>query len=440
MKTVSVSTTINASIQNEINTSLIFRYLCSNENVYRVRIAEDLGISIPAVSRAIERLIEEGFVTESEKIPTAKGKRAAELSVNTGKGILIGIDLIKNPTRIAVSDFRGTILERRNGFPLTDSTDVISELQSEVERTLEAHASGITAANPAGNLRAICIGTPSAITDTSNPRVLVTLYRSLEGLDLAESLGRKYRIPIYVENIVKLSALAEANFGVAREYDSVAFVEVSNGIGLGIIIDDHQLAGANGASGELGFTLVGAENLQYAAHHRGFLEQHASTEGIATQAIEAVRKGEQSALLEMARGVPESITAAMVCQAALREDPVARRIIDKAMQYLSVSIINLVLILDPRVVVIGGDICRLPGLQELFIEPIRRNAERVVPFPLPPLAVSTLGDEAGIVGASYHAIQSLITSHFPYKLTSLPARASSRATSRAKPRSLLASS
>jgi len=430
LKTLRVSTTINSNIQNEINTSLIFHYLCSNENVYRVRIAEGLGISIPAVSRAIERLIEEGFVIESEKIPTAKGKRAAELSVNTGKGIVVGIDLIKNPTRIAVSDFRGTLIDRRTGFSLSDTTDVISELQSEIEQILVAHANGRTADNPAGNLRAICIGTPSAICGTSNPRILAPLYSCLEGLDLAELLGRRYPIPIYVENIVKLSALAEANFGVAREYDSVAFVEVSNGIGLGIIIDDHQFAGANGASGELGFALVGAENLQYPASHRGFLEQYASVEGIAWQAIEAVHKGEHSSLLEMARGVPESINASMVCQAAMRGDPVARRIIDQAVQYLSVGIINLILILDPRIVVVGGDICRLPGLQELFIEPLRRNTENVVPFPMPPLAVSTLGDEAGIVGASYHAIQSLITSHFPYQLSSVPARANSRAQSR----------
>jgi hypothetical protein len=50
---------------------------------------------------------------------------------------------------------------------------------------------------------------------------------------------------------------------------------------------------------------------------------------------------------------------------------------------------------------------------------------------MPPLAVSTLGDEAGIVGASYHAIQSLITSHFPYKLNSLSMRASSAVAARA---------
>ncbi len=416
MKALRVSTTINANRQNEINTSIIFHYLCSNERVYRARIAEDLGISAPAVSRAIGHLIRDGFVVEAGRITTSKGKKATELCVNTGRGIVIGLDLIKSPTRIAISDFRGTIIGKRPGFTLRDTTDVLAELSVEIDRILGIHASGRTPENPAGNLRAICVGVPSATTDTVHPRIIASLYRSLEGLDLSESLGKRYRVPIYVENVVKLSALAETNFGAARGFSDVAFVEISSGIGAGIIVDNHLLAGANRASGELGFTLIGADNLRYVADNRGFLERHASADGIALEASRAARANPDSLLLVMAGGDADQITPALVCTAAMQGDPAAQQVMERAANYLSVAIVNLVLTLDPQIVVIGGDICLLPGIDRVLIDPIRRNVERMVPFQAPPLAVSTLGEDAGVIGASYLAIESLLTRDFPYKL------------------------
>lgn len=423
MKTLRVSTTINANIQNEINTSIIFHYLCANEHVYRARIAEDLGISAPAVSRAIGHLVEDGFVVEAGRITTGKGKKATELCVNTGRGIVIGLDLIKSPTRIAISDFRGSIISKRPGFTLGDSSDVPAELAAEIDRILGIHASGRTPEKPAGNLRAICVGVPSATTDTVHPRIIASLYRSLEGLDLGESLGKRYGVPIYIENVVKLSALAEANFGAARGFSDVAFVEISSGIGAGIIVDNHLLAGANRASGELGFALIGADNLHYVADNRGFLERHASADGIAHEARQAVRECPDSLLLSMAGGDADRITPALVCEAAVRGDPIARRVMDRAAEYLSVAIINLVLTLDPQIVVIGGDICGLPGIDRVLIDPINKNVERMVPFKVPPIAVSTLGEDAGIIGASFLAIESLLTRDFPYRLSQMPTHA-----------------
>ncbi|HXK37394.1 MAG TPA: helix-turn-helix domain-containing protein, partial [Candidatus Paceibacterota bacterium] len=148
MKALRVSTTINANKQNEINTSIIFHYLCANKNVYRARIAEELGISAPAVSRAIGHLIADGFVVEAGRITTNKGKKATELCVNTGRGIVIGLDLIKSPTRIAISDFQGTIIGKRPGFTLGDTTDVLAELSAEIDQILGIHASGRTPEMP----------------------------------------------------------------------------------------------------------------------------------------------------------------------------------------------------------------------------------------------------------------------------------------------------
>lgn len=417
MKSLRVSTTINANIQNEINKSIIFHYLCENNQAYRAKIAEDLKISAPAVSRAIERLIENGFVIESDKIPTGKGKKATALMVNTDKGFVVGIDLIKERTRFAITNFKGEIVNKCDGFKFYDNIEIENELVLEIDKILSFYSSGKGKKKIPDKLKVICIGIPAATTSADHPSITSALYKSLEGVDLTAALEKKYKVPVYVENIVKLSALAEKNYGMGKDFENMVFFEVSNGIGAGIILENHILRGANGASGEVGFTITGRENLDYVAKNQGFLEKNASMEGIRRKAIERIEKGQETLIFELADKDIKKIKASTVCKAAFQKDQTARDIIDETVDYLAIAIINLILTLNPEIVVLGGDICKLPHLDELILEPIMKRAERIVPFPMPQIAKSSLGEDAGILGASYLAIESLLVSYFPYKLS-----------------------
>jgi N-acetylglucosamine repressor len=412
-----VSTTINANIQNEINKSIIFHYLCQNARAYRAKIAEELKLSAPAVSRAIERLIDDEFVVESDKIPTGKGKKAAQLMVNTDKGFIVGIDLIKEPTRFAVSNFKGEITNEYSGFKFRDNIDIEKELGQEIDRILSSYGTSRGKRRSSSKLKAICIGIPAATTSATHPSITSALYRSLEGVDLTATLEKRYKAPVYIENIVKLSALAEKNYGVGKDYENLVFLEVSNGIGAGIILENHIVRGANGASGEVGFTVVGRDNLDYVAENQGFLEKNASIEGIRRKAIERIQAGRKTLIFELAEKDLKKVNAAVVCRAAFEKDRIALDILGETVDYLAIAIINLILTLNPELIVLGGDICTLPYLDELILRPIVRRAERIVPFPMPRMAKSSLGEHAGIMGASYLAIESLLVSYFPYRLS-----------------------
>jgi len=83
---------------------------------------------------------------------------------------------------------------------------------------------------------------------------------------------------------------------------------------------------------------------------------------------------------------------------------------------LSIAVINLALILDPERIVLGGDICHLPGVESLFVEPIRRNLQQSVPFAVPELILSSLHESAGVVGSAQLAVDSLLTGMYPYRM------------------------
>jgi predicted NBD/HSP70 family sugar kinase len=97
-------------------------------------------------------------------------------------------------------------------------------------------------------------------------------------------------------------------------------------------------------------------------------------------------------------------------------DGIANEIVTTVVENLALVTINLILILNPQIIVFGGDICNLPEVETLFIDPILRIARESIPFDIPPIKISSLGENAGVVGASFLAIESLLLGEFPYTI------------------------
>ena len=105
-----------------------------------------------------------------------------------------------------------------------------------------------------------------------------------------------------------------------------------------------------------------------------------------------------------------------LCEAALRGDKLAKKIIDNVVKLLSVAIINLILIIDPKIIILGGYILNLPKNHELIVNPVKKNITKSIPFEIPAIELSELGDDATIMGSCFIAIENLLTGKFPYKI------------------------
>lgn len=408
MRTLHVTRTANSNLQNRINISIIFNYVREHGPMYRAQIAKDLGLSAPAVSRGIENLIEEGYVLETEKIRTDSGKKAARVVVNSNKGYVIGIDLMKEPIRIAVSNFNGELLNQYDCFNMNDDIDLERELISEIGRIERLQR------NP-GDLKAICIGIP-AVVDGNGSVTSAILYANLEGRNLKNSLEQAFKVPVYAENDANLSALAECEFGAGRDCRSFVFVEVGHSVGAGIILDRNLYRGFRGAAGEIGFSLVGSGQLGGGTDRKGSFENRVSIDALLERVMEEARRTRRSLLLEMAKGDPSAVTAALVCQAAVAGDRICRSAVDQIVDLLSAMILDIVLILDPERVVLGGELFHLPEVEWLFVKPIQSRLSKAVPFDTPLVVLSTLHENAVVVGAAHMAVESLLVGVYPYKI------------------------
>lgn len=413
-KFLKFSRTASAELQHKINMSIIFNYLRENGPNPRSKIARELNISAPAVSRAIEKLINEGYVLEAEKQITKGGKRPTLIRINKDRGLVIGIDLGKEKLKIAVANFANEIIEKHEGFKISNSKDVVDKLEEEIAHIWARYTQKENQALL--KIRGICIGIPADVDIGSGRIISAPLYGSWKDLNLKKALESKFSVPVYVDNDVNLSSLGEKHYGEGKNFEDMVFIEISNGIGAGIIIDNHLLRGSHGSAGEIGFTIIGAENLGFRVKNKGFLEKFASVESLKKRALREIEEGKETLLTMMVGGDLEKIEPNLVCEAAAKGDSLAKSIVDEMTSFLAIAIINLILVLDPQIIVLGGNICGLPHVDKLFVEPIKEKVKTSLPFEIPDIKLSLLGEDAGIIGASYMAIESLLLGEFPYKI------------------------
>jgi N-acetylglucosamine repressor len=408
--------TANSELQREINISIIFNHLHVNNPISRAEISKDLKISAPVVSRAIEKLMKEGYVIEAERVKTKIGKRPTPLVINKEKFFVIGIDLGKERLKIALVSLNGEVIEKFTGSVILKNKRAIKRIIAEVKGFIKKYTNSEDL--KPYKIGAVCIGVPAAI-DINTRRVLgIKNYKDWEWKDfnLKNIIEDEFNIPVYVENDANLSAIGEKHYGEGQKYETIIFVEVSKGIGAGIIIDNRLIRGSGGSAGEIGFTLDTYRKLTFKIKDRGSLEEYSSVRSIRERTIAEIKKGKKTIIMDMVKNDIEKVTTSLVCIAAIKGDKLANDIITDIGKLLSIGIINLILIVDPQLVVLGGDIINLPGVNELFIKPIIERVKSSIPFVIPEIKVSSLGEDTCIKGASFNAIESVLVNEFPYRI------------------------
>ncbi len=226
-----------------------------------------------------------------------------------------------------------------------------------------------------------------------------------ENIPLGKIIGQKYGIPVHVINDAKAAVLGEHRVGAGKGARNLVFVTVSTGIGGGIIIDGKLYFGASGGAGEVGHMTIDVNGPKCTCGNTGCLEMLASGTAVARDAIERIRRGEKSALLEVVGGRAERITAKEVFEAARAGDQLAVSVVARATNYLGVGMVNLVNLLNPEIIVVGGGLAKAG---DFLLGPVRRIVmERAFRHLAEAVRIVTaaLGDDAGILGAALFAYE-----------------------------------
>jgi len=209
---------------------------------------------------------------------------------------------------------------------------------------------------------------------------------------LAESVQKVYPVPVKVDNDANAAALAEARWGAARECKNVFYATIGTGIGTGIVFDEKIFHGRTGAAGEGGHNSVDYRGPICACGKPGCIEVLASGNAIARRARERIATGTSSTMLELAGGNVDAIRGETVGKAFLAGDPFAKELILETIEMLAVWFANMIDLLDPEVIVIGGGAATL---YQPFYDQLRER--------IPQLAVNPRASEVPVLPAHYGA-------------------------------------
>lgn len=230
-------------------------------------------------------------------------------------------------------------------------------------------------------------------------------YRDVPFRDLLQAATGR---PALIEMDAYAAALGEAWKGVGAGVDYFTYVVVGTGIGAGILMHGQVYRGWRGTAGEFGHTTVDPNGPLCNCGRYGCLEALAAGPAIALRAQAAIRQGRRTAIQSMAAG--NEVTARVVFDAARQGDQVALEIVHKTVEYLAIGLANLIHLLNPRVIGLGGGV--IEGGADLLLDPLRQEIARRcgswVDLEGTHVVVSTLGEDAALLGAAHLVWESSI--------------------------------
>jgi glucokinase len=217
------------------------------------------------------------------------------------------------------------------------------------------------------------------------------------GSALGDRLGRR----VVADNDATCATLAEFRSGAGRGHDDGLLLTIGTGIGGGLVVDGRVRHGAHGFAGEPGHMLVDPRGPLCPCGRRGCWERFASGSGLGRLGRDAALGGRLAAAVELAGGDTEAVRGEHVVEAARSGDADAGDVLDEFAWWLALGIANLVNLLDPSIVVLGGGVMEaadvlLDRVRAALPEQVLASAHR----PAVDVVVAELGERAGAVGAA----------------------------------------
>lgn len=297
------------------------------------------------------------------------------------KKYAIGIDLGGTNLRVALVSEDGEVVRK---VKKASPEEVLSSLTETIEEMIQ------------GDIAGIGMGVAGLI-DRENGRVFSSPnYHAVEGLDLVEGMQRKFNVPVFLENDANCAALGEKARGVGKDFDNFVLLTLGTGIGGGIIYKGELLD----AAAEIGHMSINAEAEKCPCGNIGCLENYASARAMIAKAVVMLEKGTESMLKNCCNGSIYKITPDDIYKSALEGDTLSREILRDAGRALGVGLANLINILSPEAIILAGGLIGAWNIyvQEAIKEASRRAFKDV--FEAVKIIPSSLGDDAGVVGAA----------------------------------------
>ena len=377
----------SALVKKRIITHYIYNGSSTITDLYK-----ELDLSIPTVTKFISEMCEDGYINDYGKLETSGGRHPSLYGLNPESGYFIGVDIKKFAVNIGLINFKGDMMELKMNIPYKfentpEAMEELCRLISSFIKKTKVNTEKILNIN-------------INISGRVNPESGYSFSQfNFSERPLAEVLTDKIGCQVCIDNDTRAMTYGEYLQGCVKGEKNIIFVNISWGLGIGIIIDGKIYTGKSGFSGEFGHINVFDNEILCHCGKKGCLETEASGSAIYRILQERIKKGECSILSGRANNQELPLTLDEIISAVNKEDLLCIEIVEEIGQKLGKQIAGLINIFNPELVIIGGTL----SLTDDYIAQPIKTAIRKYSLNLvnqdSVITVSKLKDRAGIVGA-----------------------------------------
>lgn len=386
-----MSEKVNQVQLKNYNRRSVLNYIRKNRTATKAGLASVTGLTFMAIKKILEELEGLGLIRCDEMEGGGVGRKAVSYAINENYRYTIGIHINKFVTSVAVLNLCGDVVEVKRFSMLKENQSQNAFMEQVIESVKEVvRKSGIAKEMFLG----IGVGVPGPV-DVQNGVVLTPPnVPMLNYLPLKDILEERFDCKVYVQKDTNVIAFGEYWYGDDKDTYDLTYIDVDMGIGSGSIIDGRINIGANSIAGEFGHITLDLNGPLCNCGKKGCLEAMSSGLAVLRDLKGEVEKDPKHPLYEKR----EHLKIEDVFEMADKRDLLTISILNQSAYYVGVAISNLINVLDPRRIVLGGILIqKYPRYFEIAQDVA--NSNKVKGAKNTQMSVSHLRENAGVIGA-----------------------------------------
>ena len=383
------------SLLRRTNALTILKLLREAGSCSRADLVRASGMSAPTVTNVVSDLLNANLVKPLGEGESSGGRPPDIIRFKAERGCMLGVQISARDVSFLLTDLSGDELDLRR-VPLdgrkTNPDSICGLIVEETRGLLRKHKKARE------QLLALVVGVP-AITNVEDGSVLsVSTLEDWRSVPLRKLLSKYFDCLVIIENDTNLAALGERYRGAARSERTFVLIDIGANVSAGIVLDGKVHHGAQWSAGEIGYLrLPRILRKQPALYEFGALESVLTTSGIVKSWNEAIAKPRHPSSL----GSKETDVQGIL-NLAQNGDPLAKRIILHRAGIVADVIVNLSLVLNPGLILLGGKVGSHPALLSFVIKDLDKSE-----FAVPRVAAASLGETAVLWGAIALAVEAI---------------------------------
>jgi len=331
----------------EINRRIALNVIRDHEPISRADLARRMQVSRSMISVLVDDLLAEGVIREGATANTARGRKPRLLHVRTHDRLAVAVDVRLSRTHVALMNFETRQLAAETFPTPLEPQRLVEELAARIDRMLEANGAR-------GECEGVGIVIPGMV-DRKTGRVLNSPQLGWRDVDIREALAAATGMRVFIENAPISSALAHMWLSPMRRGDggdNLAYVAVSDGVGVGLVLNGEVLRGHGETAGEFGHLPLNLDGPRCLCGLRGCWEAY--TSNVATLAryfhLDPSDPRTREHVRERGFGLPDLI------ERARAGDDAAHAALEETGRYLGIGLAGIVSAVNPARIIVGGEI------------------------------------------------------------------------------------